>query len=337
MIFKTLTVRSSPHLNAGNSVEGIMWNVVVALMPTVAFAIFLYGISAVLILGLACVSCIASEHLLCRSNGQPSTIGDGSAAITGLLYGLTLPPGLPLWMVLLGGVIAIGLGKFIFGGLGCNPFNPALVARAFLQAAFPSDLTTWTPVLASDRFSHISTSLLAYPFMSSPEDTISAATPLTAFKFDRVNPDLTDLLLGLSSGSLGESCSITLLVGAAYLISRKMMNWRIPAGIFLAVVVMSGLFYLWNSQFYPSPLFMLFSGGLMLGALFMATDMVASPVTGRGCFVYGVLIGVLVLVIRYWAGMAEGMMYAILLANAISPHIDRMLQPRVFGTGRDLT
>ena len=328
---KIFTVRSSPHIAAGVSVEIIMRNVVLALLPSVVFSIYLYGVAALIILATACLSCVATEHVLCRINQQDTSIGDWSATITGLIFGLTLPPGLPLWMVLVGGIIAIAMGKYLFGGLGCNPFNPALVARAFLQAAFPVAMTTWSPILSADRFSHIPASLFTLPLMTPVYDTTSAATPLAAFKFDAHGSSVYDLMLGLTTGSLGESCSLTLLAGGLYLIARNMMNWRIPVGVFLSVIIFGSIFHALDAHIYPSPWFSLFAGGLMLGALFMATDMVASPLTGGGCFIYGMFIGVLVLVIRYWAGMAEGVMYAILIANALSPHIDKLLRPRVYG------
>jgi len=328
---KTLFVRSSPHIDAGNSVEIIMRNVVIALMPSVFFSVYIYGLAAFLILSVACLSCVATEHVLCRINQQQSTIGDWSATITGLIFGLTLPPGLPLWMVVIGGIIAIAVGKYLFGGLGCNPFNPALVARAFLQAAFPVTMTTWSPILTENRFDHIPSSLLTFPLTMPTYDVVTSATPLAAFKFDGDSTDLFNLVTGLSTGSLGESCSLTLLVGGLYLIIRNMMNWRIPAAIFMSIFIFGGLFHLLNSQVYPSPLFSLFAGGLMLGALFMATDMVASPVTRVGCYVYGAIIGILIMVIRFWSGIAEGVMYAILIANALSPHIDSVLKPHVYG------
>lgn len=331
---KTFIVRTSPHISASLSVDIIMRNVVLALLPSVGFAVYLYGLAALIILTTACLSCVVTEHLLCRINQQETSIGDWSAVITGLIYGLTLPPGLPLWMVVIGGFIAIAMAKYLFGGLGCNPFNPALVARAFLQAAFPIAMTTWSPILAADRFTHIPASLMAFPFSKAVYDVTSGATPLAAFKFDGHSTDAYDLILGLSSGSLGESCSLSLLAGGLYLIARNMMNWRIPAGIFASVLLIGLLFHSLSPALYPSPWFSLFAGGLMLGALFMATDPVASPLTAAGCFVYGVIIGVLVMVIRYWAGMAEGMMYAILIANALSPHIDRLVKPRVYGVDK---
>ena len=239
-------------------------------------------------------------------------------------------------MAFSGGVIAIALGKFIFGGLGYNVFNPALVGRAVLQAAFPVAITTWYPAFLPDRFFSVSVSTFTVPFMEPAIDAMTGATPLAAFKFDHVTTSTSDLALGLISGSTGETCALLILLGGLYLIARNMMNWRIPVAVLGSVYVLSGILYLINPQVYPSPLFMLFSGGLMLGAVFMATDMVASPITPLGVVVYGVIIGLLVVVIRIWGGLPEGVMYAILLANAISPHIDNLIRPRVYGTTKSL-
>ncbi|MGD8593330.1 MAG: RnfABCDGE type electron transport complex subunit D [Gammaproteobacteria bacterium] len=328
---KTLQIHSSPHISSGASVDVIMRNVVYALMPTVVFSIYAFGLAALLTLLVGILSCIFTEHLLCKWSRQATTVNDWSVVITGIIYGLTLPPGLPLWMTLAGGVIAVSLGKFIFGGLGYNPFNPALVGRAFLQAAFPTAMTSWTAAFSAERFTSLPTSTLALPLTSPIYDSLSSATPLADMKFNQHPTDTVDLLLGLTSGSLGETCSALILAGGLYLIARNMMNWRIPAGIFIAVIVLSALFHFVDPDRYPSTVFMLFSGGLMLGAMFMATDMVASPITNLGCFIYGAFIGTLVVIIRLWGGMPEGVMYAILFANAISPHIDRYIQPTPFG------
>lgn len=330
---KTLEIRSSPHIGGGHSVDTIMFNVVLALLPVSAFAVYAFGLAALCTLGVAVASCVAAEHLLCRLSRQESSVSDWSAVITGLLFGLTLPPGTALWMVAFGGFIAVGLGKFLFGGLGCNPFNPALVGRAILQAAFPVAMTTW-PDMPANRFLSLPSSSLALPFTEPVYDAVTGATPLSAWKFEQVVTDTGDLLFGWVSGSTGETCAFLILVGGIYLAVRGMMNWRIPVAILAIVAVLSGLLQLVNPERYAGPLFMLFSGGLMLGAVFMATDMVASPMTHLGCVFYGVLIGLLVVVIRVWGGMPEGVMYAILLANAVSPHIDNWIQPTVFGTGK---
>lgn len=332
---KTLEIETSPHIASGRSVEDIMRNVVWALLPTSAFAVYAFGLAALLSLLVATLTCVSTEYLLCRVSGQRPTVGDWSSVITGLLYGLTLPPGLPLWMVVCGGVIAIALGKYLFGGLGYNAFNPALVGRAFLQAAFPAAMTTWSPVMAPDRFLHIPSSILTLPF-SAPSyegmyDGITGATPLALMKFDQQLTETSELVFGFIGGSYGETCGVLILLGGGWLVVRKMMNWRIPAAIFATVIILSALFNWIDSQHYPGPLFTLFSGGLMLGAVFMATDMVASPATSTGVVIYGVVIGVLVIVIRFWGGVPEGVMYAILLANALSPHIDALTQSRVYG------
>lgn len=330
---KTLTIRSSPHFAAAVAVDSIMFNVVLALLPVCVFAVYLFGLSALVVLVTAVLACVLTEHLWCRLAGTASTVTDWSVVITGLLYGLVLPPGLPLWMVAAGGVIAVGVGKALFGGLGSNPFNPALVGRAFLQAAFPAAMTSWSATRSSP-FTALPSSSLAVPLTQPEYDGVSAATPLADWKFNRQMTDMGDLFLGTVSGSTGETSAVLILLGGLYLIARGMMNYRIPVGILATVALLSGLLHAYDSQRFAGPLFMLGSGGLMLGAVFMATDMVASPITHLGSWVYGVLIGVLVVVIRVWGGMPEGVMYAILLGNAASPQIDHWIQPRVYGSPR---
>jgi electron transport complex protein RnfD len=329
---RTLNIDTSPHIRSGTSVDIIMRNVVYALVPVCVFAVYVFGLAALVTLAGATISCVVTEHVLCRATGRPSTVGDWSVTITGMLYGLTLPPGLPLWMVVLGGVAGVALAKFLFGGLGYNAFNPALVGRAFLQAAFPVAMTTWYEPLGPDRFTTLPSSILTFPFTTPVYDVLSGATPLSAMKFDGNITPSSDLLLGITSGSTGETGALLIFLGGVYLIARNMMNWRIPAAIFATVIALSGAMHLVDAAAYPSPVFMMFAGGLMLGAMFMATDMVASPMTNLGCWIYGGLIGLLVVVIRLWGGMPEGVMYAILIANAASPHIDALIQPRVYGT-----
>jgi len=332
MLKKTLNISTSPHLTQDVSVEVIMRNVVWALLPVAIFSVYVFGWNAALVLITAVASCVMTEHLLCHLAHKRSTVSDWSAVITGLLLGLTLPPIFPLWMTFIGGVIAIGMGKFLFGGLGYNVFNPALVGRAVLQAAFPVAITTWYTGFDINRFSILDSSVLTFPFMEPTVDGISGATPLSAFKFDGITTDTTDLALGLVNGSTGETSSILILLGGLYLVIRNFMNWRIPASILATVFIFSGILYWIDPTQYPDPLFMLFSGGLMLGAVFMASDMVASPITSWGVVIYGAIIGALVVVIRIWGGLPEGVMYAILLGNAISPHIDRLIRYRVYGT-----
>jgi Na+-translocating ferredoxin:NAD+ oxidoreductase subunit D len=334
MLKRTLQLRTSPHLHSGTSVEAIMSHVAWALVPACLFAVYHFGLSALWVLVVAVVSCLLTEHVTCRLQSRPTTLGDRSVVVTGLLFGMTLPPSLPLWMVALGAVVAVAVGKMMFGGLGANPFNPALVGRAFLQAAFPTAMTTWPPPPAG-HLTTVHESTLTWPLMrpdygASAVDGISGATPLGQWKTDGTLIPPTDLFFGTVPGCVGETSAVLLLIGGLYLISRQMMNWRIPVAILGTVAI--GCLVLdrlgMDRRFDPGA--MLFSGGLMLGAMFMATDMVASPMTSLGCVLYGMLIGALVLVIRAWSGMPEGVMYAILLGNAVSPLIDRCIGPRFF-------
>jgi electron transport complex protein RnfD len=331
-----IVLRTSPHLKERLRTDTIMLNVVYALLPIVGFAIWAFGLSALLLIGVTTAACVLTEHLTCRAKSGDTTVTDYSAVITGLLLALTLPPGLPLWMGALGGVLAIALGKAMFGGLGYNPFNPALVGRAFLQAAFPVAMTTWSPAHTDGRMTAALTSTLAYPFAKSAPlvDGMSSATPMSLMKFEQEPTEYMSLFIGSTSGSLGETSSLLIVVCGTYLIARGMMNWRIPAALLASVFVTSGALYLMDPEVNPTPIFMLLSGGVMLGAVFMATDMVASPTTPRGVWIYGIFIGALTVLIRLKGGLPEGVMYAILLGNAVSPFIEQLTQPRVYGTGR---
>jgi electron transport complex protein RnfD len=323
-----IKVTASPHVRSEESTIRIMWSVVWSLVPAIAASIYFFGPSAVLVLVASVAGCLITERLF---GSRPGSIADGSAMITGLLLGLTLPPGFPLWMAFLGGAFGMAFGKLIFGGLGQNIFNPALLGRAFLQAAFPVAITTWPS--KPETWWTLQGDNLAIPFMSPVVDAATEATPLGNLKFadDPVITPLTDLLFGTTSGSLGETSALLLLLGGIYLALRGHLNWHIPVSIFVTVYAVSGLFHAIGISQFP-PLFMLFSGGLMLGAIYMATDMVTSPVTNKGCWVFGVGIGVLVVVIRIWGGLPEGVMYAILLMNALVPFINRATQPRKFGS-----
>ncbi|MDX1661184.1 MAG: RnfABCDGE type electron transport complex subunit D [Gemmatimonadota bacterium] len=316
---------ASPHLKRPVSTRRIMWTVTATLAPATLAAAWFFGLGALLVVGASILGAVVTE----RAMGG-ATLLDGSAVLTGLLLGLTLPAGFPLWMAFVGGFAAIAFGKLIFGGLGQNVFNPALLGRAFLQASFPVAITTWpevgraAPAIRGDLF--------AFPF-TTPEvpDAVTAATPLGAMKFEGVATDVLPLLLGHTGGSLGETSALLLLAGGAYLAAKRYLDWRIPVAIFATVGLLSwGLAGIDAS--YPGPGFMLFSGGLVLGAVYMATDPVTSPVTPRGAWIFGAGIGVLVVLIRLWGGLPEGVMYAILLMNALVPFIGRATQPRVFGT-----
>ena len=344
-----IELRTSPHVRHTPSVDQIMRNVVYALLPVCAFAVYQFGISAFALILVTVLSCIGTEQLFCRLSNKPSTVGDYSAVISGMLLALCLPPGFALWMAAVAGFIGIALAKVMFGGIGLNLFNPALVGRAFVQAAFPVAITTWTPAFAPGRFVEFIPSTWTIPYAVPPAvgdwvkdlavDGFSGATPLALQKFGdgeiaHVATDTMDLLFGTTAGSAGETAALLIFVCGAYLAVRRMMDWRIPAAMFLGTFVTAEIFFMVDPEAYPTPMFMLLAGGFMLGALFMASDMTASPVTPAGVWVYGLLIGFMTVIIRLFGGLPEGVMYAILFGNAASPLISAMTQPRVYGTSR---
>ena len=334
-------LRTSPHFRSANRVDVIMRHVVYALLPVCAFSIYQFGISVLALLITCTLTCMLTEHLICRWSAKPSSLGDWSVVITGLLLGLVLPPGFPLWMAAVASVFGVAVGKMFFGGLGFNVMNPALVGRAFAQAAFTVPATTWTPFMAQNRFWECIPSTLTLPFMKPPAlgdwilevapDGFSGATPLALMKFDRIQTDPTHLILGTTAGSAGETSALLILLCGLYLALRKMMDWRIPTGILLSAGLTSALFHYIDPLAYPTFLFTLCSGGLMMGAVFMATDMVSSPVTPVGVWVYAGLIGCVTVIIRLFGGLNEGVMYAILLGNACAPLIASFTQPRIYG------
>lgn len=342
-----LRISTSPHIKVREDVRDIMFNVAMALVPIALFAIWSFGLSALLLLVTATAACVITEHLSCVIAGRPSSVRDWSVVITGLILGLTLPPGTPLWMAALGGVFGVAMAKSLFGGLGYNCFNPALVGRAFLQIAFPVAITTWAPPMLAGRFTSVLPSTLTFPFAKMDVDAVtthinagidgwSGATPLSMWKFSDT-PQFESsvrLFTGMIPGSTGETASWLIILCGLYLIYRKMMNWRIPAGMLLSAFLLSGAFWLSDRAAYPNPVFMLFSGGLMFGALFMASDMVASPMTSSGVWLYGAFIGIVTIIIRILGALPEGVMFAILLGNAVSPLINQMTQPRVYGLAK---
>lgn len=328
-----LVISTSPFVKRPVDTPAVMRHVIYALTPAVAASIYYFGVSALLII-LSCVAGALLAEWLISGRGRFSTspIADGSAIVTAILLAMTLPPGLPLWMAFMGAVVAIVFGKLLFGGLGHNIFNPSLTGRAFLQASFPVALTTWATHGNLGGFFELRGDNLALPF-TSPRvvDAVSTATPLAKMKFESLATRVTDLLLGSTSGSLGETCAFLILLGGCYLAYKKFLNWRIPVGIFATVFVFATILHLFNADKYPSGVFHLFSGGLVLGAVFMATDPVTSPVTPRGCWLFAVGTGLLVVLIRQFGGLPEGVMYSILLMNALTPLIDRATQPRIYG------
>ncbi len=294
-----LVISSSPHVRDDSSVGGIMWSVVLALLPAAAGSVYFFGLRSLLIIGVSIFVCCATEFVFLRLRGKPVPLADGSAVLTGLLLAFTLPPAIPLWTVAIGALVAITLGKQVFGGLGSNPFNPALVGRAFITASYPVIMTTWTI------------------------DGETMATPLAQYA-DGITTNYWDLFIGNVPGSLGETSAFLLLLGAAYLIYKGILNWRIPAGMIAIVIIFTAILG-------HDPIFHFLAGSLILGAFYMATDMVSSPVTPLGRWIFGIGAGLLVVLIRVWGGYEEGVMYAILLMNMTVPLIERFTRPKSLG------
>ncbi len=337
----TVEIRSAPHVKATRSVEQIMRNVVYSLLPIVLFYFYQYGISAVVLMLVITASCLLTERYFITTGTQSGSLSDFSATITGILLALSLPPGFPLWMGAVAGIIAIVLGKALFGGVGFNVFNPALVGRAFVQAAFPTAIASYTPSFLPGRFGEFIPSSLAWPLMIPPDtaiwlkekqlDALAGATPLAKWKFDGILVNAQDLLTSIGGHMAVGPSPLLILICGTYLAFRRFLDWRIPTAILGSAGVAAWCLFLYDPGHYPSPFFMLVSGGLVLGAIYMATDMVTSPVTPRGMWVYGALIGLLTVVIRYYSGLPEGVMYAILIGNAASPLIEQITQPTPFG------
>jgi electron transport complex protein RnfD len=329
-----LVLTTAPFVRDHATTPNVMLEVLLAALVAVAGACLHFGISAVLVVVAATAGTLFTEWLFTRTT-HPSPLRDNSAALTGVLLGLTLPPSISLWMAFLGGVAAIGLGKLIWGGLGQNIFNPALIGRAFLQAAFPIAITTWARPIEPEGFFSIPKSLLAWPLMKASEvDAVTGATPLGLAKFEDQTTEALTLLLGHTGGSLGETTGLLLIVCGLWLGVRRVFDWRLPVSTILFTALFSGLLWAASPESYPNPVFMVLSGGLLFGAVFMVTDPVTTPTTARGAWLFGAGVGLLVVVIRIWGGLPEGVMYAILLMNAVSPYIERVTQPRPFGGKR---
>ncbi len=320
------TISPSPHVHGGDSIEKNMYGVLIALVPTFIFSIVFFGLGAILVTLTSVAACLVFEYVIQKYlMKQRPTIWDGSAIITGVLLAFNLPSSLPLWIVVIGALVAIGIGKMSFGGLGNNIFNPALVGRVFLLISFPVQMTTW-PV----------------PNGFATADAVTGATPLALVKeavkngqavgdtLSSVGITTSNLILGNIGGSLGEVAAIGLLLGFAYMLIRKIISWHIPVAIFATVIVFSGILNLADPAQFAGPVFHLFTGGLMLGAIFMATDYVTSPMTHTGMLIYGVGIGLLTVIIRVFGAYPEGMSFAILIMNGFTPLINRYCKPRRF-------
>ena len=313
----------SPHVHGGDSVSKNMYGVCIALVPALLASIWFFGLGAAIVLATSVASCVFFEWAITKFllKRPACTICDGSAILTGLLLGFNLPSNLPIWLIIIGALVAIGIGKMTFGGLGQNPFNPALVGRVFLLISFPVQMTTWADNLHDSI------------------DGVSGATPLSLMQKAILEKDpsvLNDLpsslemLFGQTEGSLGEVSALLLLLGCAFMLWRKIITWHIPVSILATVAIFSGIMHVAN-PIYAEPQVVLMSGGLILGACFMATDYVTSPMTANGQLIYGVCIGLLTVIIRNWGAYPEGMSFAILIMNAFTPLINTYCKPERFG------
>ncbi|NMX21713.1 electron transporter RnfD [ANME-1 cluster archaeon GoMg4] len=301
-----LIVSPSPHIRSDVSIEKIMYSVIIALIPTTACGIYFFGVHVLYAIITCILSALFTEYVALRLMGRKFVM-DGSAVITGLLLALCLPPGIPLWMAAIGAAFAIAFAKCAFGGLGHNIFNPALIGRAFLTASWPVAMTTWTKPLTYDA--------------------ITTATPLGLWKMQNIATPYINLALGNVSGSIGETSAIALLIGGIFLIAKRYVDWRTPVSYIGTVAVLA--FALGQD-----PLFHILAGSLFLGAFFMATDYVTTPLTSKGRVIFGVGAGIIVVLIRLIGGYPEGVCFSILLMNAFTPLIDRHVRPRVYGAKR---
>ena len=313
-----LIVSPSPHIHGGDSISKNMYGVLIALVPAFLVSLYYFGLGALIVTATSVIACVLFEYLIQKflMKKEP-TVCDGSAILTGVLLAFNLPSNLPVWIILIGALAAIGIGKMSFGGLGNNIFNPALVGRVFLLISFPAQMTMWPEV----------GQLTAYT------DVTTGATVLSLMNEGALDklPTLVDMLFGKMGGSLGEVSALALLLGLVFMLWKKIITWQIPVSILLTVFVFTGIMHLVNPVQYASPFVHLLSGGLMLGAIFMATDYVTSPMSKNGMLVYGVGIGILTTVIRLFGSYPEGMSFAILILNAFTPLINSYIKPKHFG------
>ena len=325
---KLLQVSGSPHVHGNESVKKIMWSVVIALLPALAVSVYYFGLPVLILTLVSIATCMLTEYLIQRFmlKGNVS-ITDGSAVITGMLLAFNVPSNLPVWILMIGAFVAIAIAKMPFGGLGKNPFNPALVGRVFLLISFPVQMTTWpkpTPVWSFGA-----------------ADVITGPTPLGILKEGVKNgqavndlvsemPSYVDMLLGQMGGSFGEVSAIAILIGAIFLLIRKVITWEIPVSFLLTAFLFAGIFYLVDPTTYVNPCFHLVTGGMMLGACFMATDMVTSPTSRGGMLVFGAGCGLLTIIIRLFGAYPEGVSFSILIMNALVPLINKGFKPKTY-------
>ena len=318
-----LVISPAPHVHGSNDTRRMMGDVLIALLPALVVSVLAYGWQALVVTAFSVACCVLVEWFVQRFLlGGESSLGDLSAVVTGVLLGFNLPANMPLGLVAVGTVVAVGIGKMTFGGLGKNPFNPALVGRVFLLVAFPVAMTTFPEAVGAVSG--------ATP-LAMAKEALKAGAPVSEIM---QSVDLQGMLLGAKSGSLGEISVVALLVGFVWLLIRRVISWHIPVCILGTMMLFSGIMWLVSPAEYMSPLFHVLSGGAVLGAVFMATDYVTSPMTKKGMVIYAVGIGVITMLIRIWGPYPEGMSFAILIMNSVVPLIDKYVCPRRFGVVR---
>ncbi len=323
-----IIVSASPHVHSDRTSKKLMYDVVIALIPAFLVSLYVFGISTLIATSVAIASCMLFEYVIQKYLLKTDvTITDGSALITGILLAFNLPATLPIWMIIVGSLVAIGVAKLSFGGLGFNIFNPALVGRIFLLVSFPVQMTMWPTAIENN------TKLV---------DAITGATPLGVIKeglqygetmteISSKIPSAIDMLFGFTGGSLGEMSAIALLLGGLYLIIRKVITWHIPVTLLVSMAVITGVFWFINPEQYANPIIHLLSGGAILGAFYMATDLVTSPMTKKGMIIFAIGIGLITVLIRLFGAYPEGISFAILIMNAFVPLINKYFKPRRFG------
>jgi len=323
-----LIVSPSPHVHSGDSVQKNMYGVLLALVPALAASVWFFGLGALIVTLTSVLACVLFEHLIQKYLlKKQSTIMDGSAAVTGLLLAFNLPTNIPLGLIIIGAAIAIGMGKMSFGGLGQNPFNPALVGRVFLLISFPVQMTSW-PVPIAARGAYIDAVTGPTP-LSVVKEGLSAGRPFSELTAEI--PSYLNLFMGQMGGSAGEVAGVALLLGLLYMLIKKIVTWHIPVAVVGSIAVFTGVLHLSDPQAYASPLFHLLTGGVLLGAFFMATDYASSPMSKRGMLLYGAGIGIITVLIRIYGSYPEGVSFAILIMNAFTPLIDKYIKPKRFG------
>lgn len=328
-----IVVSPSPHLHAPVSTRSIMRDVLIALAPVTLVSLVFYGWAELLLLTVCIVSCLLTEYLITRFlMKRPSTLSDGSAAVTAVLLALNLPASCPWWVAMIGSVFAIGVVKMTFGGLGQNIFNPAIAARVFLLVSFPTQMTRWTAPAS-----------IAQAWSFSPVDAVSGATPLGLVSdglragqsleqiFAEHNFSYSQMLFANVGGSVGEISAVALLLGFAYLLMRKVIKAYTTLAIWTTIIGMSAIFSIVDPSSYTDPMFNMLTGGVLIGSIFMATDYVTSPMSNTGCVIYGFGIGLQTMLIRYFGAYPEGMSFAILLMNAFVPLINKMCHQTKYG------